>query len=59
MRTALHVSKRMRNDSELLLDDTQTCKLIVRLNEMIDDLADVRLNQTDGADVSLRRNAFE
>ena len=59
VRTALHVSKRMRNDSELLLDDIQARKLIVRLNEMIDDLAHVRLNQTDGAYVSLRRHAFE
>ena len=59
MGTALYFGKRVRNERELFFDDVQARKLIVRLNEMIDDLADVRLDQTDGADVGLRRNAFK
>ena len=45
MRPALHLSQRVRYDRELFLDDVQSRKLILRLNEMIDDLANVRLDQ--------------
>ncbi len=59
MRSALHLSERVRYGRELLLNDVQSRKLILRLNEMIDNLANVRLDQVNDSDVRLSGDALE